>query len=297
LKSLINTSRGSLPRSVVRRAPGARAHWFIRLFPRLSALVLAELFVAPRTRVEPLRVPPGATSEQLRIGKRKVRVLTLGSGPLVVLIHGWEGGASQMLPMANGLVALGYRVAVFDMPAHGEAEGWSTGLHEFLQVLPQVAARFPSIHALVGHGLGGTAALLVAAQGLGAAGVVAVSPLPSIEFVLSRFARRFGLPVRCQEFLARRLEARCGLSRRDTTLSAITPRVPTLLVHDAFDRIVPVHHSRALRDCWRCTKLAETRGLGHFQVLSAPFVTQTIAGFLEGLAAVGQVKDIRGGSV
>ena len=269
------------------RASGARsrvAHWLLSRWPWLGAWVLAELFVAPRLRIKPLVPPAGAECENVRVGGRLLRVHLLGSGPLVLLVHGWQGGAAQMLEIAEALARVGFRVALFDMPAHGESPGWTTSLVEFMAVLAEVAARFGRVHALVGHSLGGMAAILSAARGLEVAAVVALCPMPSLAFGLSAFSRAFGLPPAAREHLARRVHARTGLRGEDVDLIAITPRAPTLLVHDLLDRAVPVRHSRQLRDRWPNAKLIETRGWGHDRILRAPQVTLAISAFLLGLS-------------
>lgn len=263
-----------------------RAHWLVRCWPRLSAIVLAELFVAPRGRVEPLVAPRGAVVELIQVNERRVVVHLFGEGPLVLLVHGWEGGASQLLAMAHQFVELGFRVALFDMPAHGDAPGWTTNLREFSDILNHLARRMGPVHALVGHGLGGTASLLSAARGLDVGGVVAVSPEPSLDFGWCRFARTFGLSPRGEEYLGRRLEKRTGMSRDEARLGTLpAPAVPTLIVHDVFDRVVPLRHSRELHDRWLSNVLIETCGFGHRRILQAQSALRSIAAFLQGLPA------------
>jgi len=266
-----------------RASPGA--HWIVQHCPRLAALVLAEVFVAPRSRVEPFEPPVGARSELLHAGKHAVRVHLLGEGPLVVLLHDWQGGASQLARLAQGLVNAGLRVALFDMPAHGESPGSSSDLSEFLDVAGQVSAQLGPVQSLVGHGLGGLTALLSAARGLPVSSVAAIAPVPSFEFAVQKFSRSYGAQGSAQERLLRRLERRVGLNRRDASLAEITPGIPTLLVHDVLDRSVPVRSSRQVSGSWRGARLMETCGLGHRRILNAPPVIHFIGNFLRGFPA------------
>jgi pimeloyl-ACP methyl ester carboxylesterase len=271
--------------------PGARrTHWLVRRCPRLGAFVLAELCLAPRRRRMPLALPnlalPDAvTRTELRVGKRRVRVHAYGEGPLVVLVHGWQGGASQLSSLAASVCAAGFRVALFDMPAHGEAPGWSTSAPEFIRVLAHVARELGPVHSLVGHSLGGTAALLCAARGLPVAGVVALSPVPSFEFVMRGCARAFGLAPGAKELLARRFEARTRTKRAELDLARVTPGVPTLLVHDLLDRSIPSRYSRRLKQQWPGAQLIETCGFGHGRMLDADLVAQSVVAFLATLPA------------
>lgn len=261
-------------------APGA--HWVIQHCPRLAALVLAELFVAPRQRVKPFEPPPGASVQLVQAGKRLLRVHLLGQGPLVLLLHDWQGGASQLTRLAQGLASAGLRIALFDMPAHGQSSGLTSDLNQFLETTAAVALQLGPVHGLVGHGLGGLTALLSAARGLDAACVVAIAPIPSLAFAVHQFARGYGLPGPAEEHLIRRLERRVGLSRHDASLSEITPAMPTLVVHDVLDRSVSVRYSRQLTSGWRSARLMETCGLGHQRILEAAPMIHFVGNFLRG---------------
>jgi pimeloyl-ACP methyl ester carboxylesterase len=273
--STIVRLREALPRDRPRST-----HWLVRRCPWLGTRLLAELCLAPRARLPALGELPGVTHRELRVGKRRVRLHLIGEGPRVVLAHGWQGAASQMVSLAHALVAAGFSVVLFDMPAHGEASGWSTSGVEFARVLEHVGAELGPLHAIVGHSLGGTAALLASARGLPSAGVVALAPLPSFDFALRGYARAYGLPPRAKELLARRLEQRTGIKRNEMDLALLRPPAPALLVHDLLDRIVPPRHSRRLRDAWPGARLFETLGLGHNRGLQTEHVAQAIVAFL-----------------
>lgn len=283
-KSTTVRARKSPPRGA------RRTHWLVRRCPRLGALVLAELCLAPGARKLPLgssklALPNAVTHTELRVGRRRVRVHAYGEGPLVVLVHGWKGAASQLSALAASVCAAGFRVALFDMPAHGEAPGWSTSAPEFIHILAHVARQLGPLHAVVGHSLGGTAALLCAARGLRMAGVVALSPVPSFEFAMRGYARAFGLAPAARELLARRFEARTRTKRAELDLAGVTPGVPTLLVHDLLDRSVPSRYSRQLERQWPGTHLIETCGFGHGRMLDAELVAQSVVAFLATLPA------------
>jgi pimeloyl-ACP methyl ester carboxylesterase len=262
------------------RAPNS--HWIVQHCPRLATLVLAELFVAPRQRVKRYEPPVGAKSELMHAGRQQVRVHLVGEGPLVVLLHDWQGGASQLGRLAQGLANAGLCAALFDMPAHGESPGLTSDLSEFIDVTAEVCAQLGSVQGLIGHGLGGLAGMLCAARGLPLSSTVAIAPVPSFEFAVQQFSQTYALEGDTQELLLRRIERRIGLSRRDASLAGITPATPTLVVHDVLDRSVPVRSSRQVTAAWRGARLMETCGLGHQRILNSPPVIHFIANFLRG---------------
>lgn len=287
------TKLASMPRksTIVRlsaRSPRV-VRWLVQRCPRLGALLLAELFVAPRSRLAPIRGLAGASVREVSAGRRRVRVHTIGEGPLVILVHGWQGGASQLVTLAESLRAAGFRVALFDMPAHGEAPGWSTSGVEFVTILEHVAAELGPVHAVIGHSLGGTAALLALARGLRMAGAVAVAPMPSFEFALRSYARNFALSSAARALLERRLEARLGIRGTELDLANVSLPAPALLVHDRLDRAIPWRQTRRLRERWPGVRLFETVGLGHNRVLEAEDVAHAIVEFLCALPGAGAI--------
>jgi pimeloyl-ACP methyl ester carboxylesterase len=251
-------------------------------------LLLTELLMAPRVRLAALEPRPGDSQTELRVGRRRLRVHAFGEGPLVLLVHGWQGAASQLRLLAEAMVAAGFRVALFDMPAHGEAPGWSTSGPEFIRILRRVVHELGPLHAVLGHGLGGTAALKCAAEGLPLSGVVALAPVPSFEFALQGHARTFGLAPAAKEWLARRVESRTGMKRAELDLANLELGVPTLLMHDLLDRSVPSRHSRRLRSAWQSARLIETCGFGHRRLLQADLVAQAVVAFLATLPTAPQ---------
>lgn len=89
-----------------------------------------------------------------------VRVLADGKGPLVVAVHGAEGGWREWQPLARELAARDYRVVALDLPWRaGNDYGWcaagtpGTWLRDAVELLDA------PVHSLLGHSLGANAVL------------------------------------------------------------------------------------------------------------------------------------------
>jgi len=128
-----------------------------------------------------------------------------GSGPAVVLLHGWEGSADSLyvLSLAQLLFAQRFAVARLNLRDHGDTHHLNRELFHSCR-LPEVigAVRALQQHLegtalrLVGFSLGGNFMLRVAAQareaGLDLARVIAVSPVLDPAQTLTALER--GLP-------------------------------------------------------------------------------------------------------
>ncbi|MFP5247732.1 MAG: alpha/beta hydrolase, partial [Thermoanaerobaculia bacterium] len=88
--------------------------------PALAAKLAQRLwFTPPRPRVGPTSRAFLATGERLDVPN--IAAWSWGSGPAVILVHGWGGYAAQLQSFVEPLTRAGYRAIAFDMPAHAES--------------------------------------------------------------------------------------------------------------------------------------------------------------------------------
>jgi pimeloyl-ACP methyl ester carboxylesterase len=87
-----------------------------------------------------------------------LRVVTNGTGPSVVLAHGFTGAADHLAPIATRLVGRGLSVVAFDQRGHGRSTAGPGGFgpeqlgHDLDAVLTAAA---PQGAVLLGHSMGG----------------------------------------------------------------------------------------------------------------------------------------------
>ncbi|MCY1140383.1 alpha/beta hydrolase [Actinoplanes sp. Pm04-4] len=89
-------------------------------------------------------------------------VLSGGTGPLVVLLHGLAGSAAEMAPLAQSLIEAGHRVVVPDQCGHGFNSGRVEDLSRTAYV-SDVLALMDEPAWLVGQSMGAHTAMLTAA--------------------------------------------------------------------------------------------------------------------------------------
>jgi pimeloyl-ACP methyl ester carboxylesterase len=186
----------------------------------------------------------------------------------------------------DDLVASGFTAVSFDAPGHGGTPSATSSLPEFRAAIAAIAERLGPLHALVGHSLGASAAALYAetiSTHQPAPGLVLIAPLPGFEFAMDHFTRLFPLDAVARERLICSIEQRVATDRGAMELQTLVPRAPSLLVHDAGDRSIPLRYSRALAASWPRARLLETNGLGHNRILQDATVTRAIVDFVQQL--------------
>jgi pimeloyl-ACP methyl ester carboxylesterase len=258
----------------------------------LAARVAFRLFLKPmRRRLDPSDAPAvaQATLRQLDCNDGdRTRVYEWGAGRrTAVIVHGWSSHAPRFAPLALALVARGWRVLAFDAPAHGLSPGRLSSLPQFIGALDAVVEKLGPVHALIGHSLGALAATVR----LGAPEpsipslrkLVLISMPSGALYLLDSFEQMLGLNDatrhRSRQLFARRF-------KRDPEHYASLPNaprihIPTLVLHDRKDDIVPIAHSEPLIAHMPNARLHCTEGMGHSGLLRDPEAIRVIADFLD----------------
>jgi len=260
-------------RSVGRVAPGTAARVGEAIFCR-----------PPHHDPRPGEAEFLATGEALRVrhGETALAAWTWGErGPLVLLMHGWGSRASRFRFFVPALVNAGFRVVALDGPGHGQTGGTRASLPEFAAALTAVAHASGEVSGVVGHSLGGAAAIFAMRGGLRPAPLVAISAPAEPGAFFHRFARHLRLTPRVRERIRESLETRFGLRWADLDIPTIAAgnRQPVLVIHDIDDHDVPIEDGRAIATAAQ-GELVETRGLGHRTIMRDPEVVRATVAFL-----------------
>jgi len=255
-------------------APAAAARWIYRLWLRPFR------FSEPATEVEIRR-----SSTPVQFPHRDIRLIgdSWGSGPLVMLVHGWNGRGALLASFVPGLLQAGFRVVSFDAPAHGRSPGRSTNMPEIGEAIRNVAGSCGPIRAIVAHSLGVPSALIALDQGLAIERFVAVSPPGDVFWMVDSFFETLQVPSAVRPPFIRCFEDQFGSQLWDRySLHRIAAKMnlPALIVHDDDDRDVPIAQGRKLASVWRGAEFMGTKGLGHRRILRDPSVVNRVLSFL-----------------
>jgi pimeloyl-ACP methyl ester carboxylesterase len=260
-------------RTVGTVAPGVAARWAEAIFcrpPRNDCRPAEEAFLATGTR------------QTVRSENQDLAVWEWGEGPVVLLAHGWGSRAGRFSTLAQALLAAGFRVVVFDAPAHGVSMGRQASLPQFSRALRAVGDTVGPVYGLVGHSLGGAAVSLAMGTGLTAQRAVLLAPPADVVLFSRAFAEHLRIPLRAHNVMRQNLENRLRFRWEELHIPTLARRMtaPALVVHDREDREVPYAHGAEIADAWPGAELLSTTGLGHRAVVRDPEVIRRTIGFL-----------------
>ena len=257
-----------------------------RVAPRVVARMNQRLFSTPR-RFTPrdweLQFEAMGTRERLPNG---ASVLIAGDGPrTVVLMHGWEGRATQFAHFVSPLLSTGFRVVGVDGPAHGHARGKNADPYLFAETLHEVSARHGAPFGVIGHSMGGGAIAIALASGLVARRAVVIASPSSMHDVLHRFAHAMHMPSGVTRHFVERLRAQvAGRGHSTVDLPDLLAGVQTagLVIHARDDKEVPFSDGERLAGAWPGAALFPVDGAGHRRILRDPSVVDAAVAFVSG---------------
>lgn len=260
--------------------------WLGRLAPGLGSRLAYRLWFYPRRFEPPAREKKwlaGAEPVTVRHDKERLTGYQWGSGPVVLLVHGWDGRGSQMAAFAAPLAAAGYRSVAVDLPAHGRSTGRRTNMAEAAEAINTIAKTVGPVEAVIGHSFGAGALARSMATGLKVNKAVLISSPANLRWMADSFYSMLDLSPRIQRGIEERINRDFGESiwqevSADHNLRG--SRVPGLIFHDQSDRDIPFSQAERIAEAWPAARLIPTDGLGHRRILRNREVIDTCVDFI-----------------
>jgi len=265
----------TLIKTLIRILPAA---WGAHLVRKLTSQ-------AQRPEVRPEQGAALQHAARISYGARAANVAwSWGSGPLVILIHGWNGRAAQLAPLASQLAEQGFRCVAVDITAHGDSGGEHPQWRHFIDDVTALTTALGSeVFAFVGHSAGGLAMMAARAlQGLTARAYVCVCtpshPFPPVRAVRERLNPPERVIARYREDLARQFETTWRELEQGRAFAGAGTEL--LLVYDRSDRFVDHREGDRIHSWCPGATLIKTAAHGHSRILAARELQQIVGEFL-----------------
>lgn len=281
----LTSEKSTNVRSVYRESPAWITGAFAtgsRVAPELTAAVASRLFFTTR-RTTPKDGEREILSWATSFRVDRMAAWSWGQGPIVLLVHGWNGRATQLGGFVSPLVERGYRVVAFDAPGHGESPGHQMSLPELANCVRRVADHVGGLYGVIAHSMGGAATTIALSEGLRAEHAVFISPPSNPQTFLDFFSHAVGISEDVRQRMQDRVESRIGRRVSDMRADEIAAHmsIPLLVVHDEDDSFVPLQYGRSIAAAWPGARLVTTQGLGHKRILQTPHVNDLAVGFID----------------
>lgn len=238
-----------------------------------------------RPRVTPRQQEALAAAEKHSYGAHGQNAFwSWGKGPLVVFVHGWNGCAAQLAPLAQQLAGRGFRCIALDVTGHGESAGTRTSWSCFLDDVVALSRSLNEpVLAYVGHSAGGLAVMAARElHGLAASKFVCICapshPYPPINVVRQRLNPPPAVIDRYKAYIAAQFHTDWKALEEGAAFRGAGSEL--LLIYDATDRFVDHRNGHAIKSICPDADLVELTGYGHSRIVAAPEVYERVGAFL-----------------
>jgi len=242
--------------------------------PALAGKVAFQFFCTPRRL--PVREKDAAllaSAEQGFLVYQKQKISTYSwrseqpDAKSVLLLHGWESNSARWRKYIRGLRAAGFTVHDIDAPASGNSHGKRLNVILYSNVVMEFIAKNGSPNVIIGHSLGGAAAvmsttLLAAAQ---PEKMVLLGVFAESTRVIQDFGQVLGVNPGVITAIYKEIEKRSGAPIEAYSVAQKTLQllgVKGLVVHDTNDDVAPVAEGRMVAKTWGAS-FFQTEGFGH----------------------------------
>lgn len=209
-----------------------------------------------------------------------------GDQPTVLLVHGWEGQAGNFSSIIKRLREENYAVLAFDGPSHGlSSKRTGTSLFEFAEVVGIIIEKF-NIKNIVSHSFGGVATMYSLAQNTSLVidyYVLLTTPNKFLDRI-DTVAKDAGISNTVKKRLIKRLESELKMDLSTISVANLSQKVrvnKALIIHDQFDKVLSIKESQEVNENWANSSLESVEGTGHFKILKAEFVHDSLIRFLK----------------
>lgn len=250
--------------------------------PAFAGIVLAKRFLTPTRHQRPDWEKKVIEHSEERILKAQIKSWHWGSGPQILLVHGWDGRGSQLGFFVDPLVNAGFHVIAIDGPAHGDSPGDRTNLREFAQKMLAIQQELGEFHGVIAHSFGCAVTAFAAVNGFSAKKFVFIASPCDLQDAFDRFTNFMKLSPKAKKHFQSFVEHEAQLKIEEAQMNRIVSRIqhPVLVIHDKEDQEIPYSDALKLTNDLSHVSLLSTEGLGHRRILKSEQVVTKIIDFV-----------------
>ena len=244
------------------------------LFPQKTRSIIKQLFFRPVRKTVTAKEQQWldrARNFQIQVHGKTIQCWQWGSGPIILVVHGWNGRGVNLHPLFTPLLKQGYAVVAFDATAHGVSEGDHTNYFEFTDTVRAMANAIgkQAIAGIVAHSLGGAAVINCLSKEDMSPNTVLIAPALRLKELLYNTFKGHGVPTDLYKSLIGEIERKYGYSIERDNPFVLLEQMDThlMIAHDREDALIPFADARAISDRHSNILLHATQGLGHKNII------------------------------
>ena len=200
---------------------------------------------------------------------------------IALLVHGWEGRASNFASIIKSLTNNGYKVIAYDAPAHGRSSKGNTNMFEFSTFLEsELKKSLPDL--IISHSFGSVSTATVLRKNPNLKinlWFMITTPYRFISRV-NDMSEYFRLNSKTKNKLINRIQkdTQESISQLDMAIycEELKNVEKAIIVHSKTDKILPIEGAREVAKSFKKSKLIELNNLGHYAILRSNELNEII---------------------
>ena len=236
----------------------------------------ARLLVPNRKSKPSARIPKDITQTRIKTREGNIQTYQTGSGPTVVLVHGWGGGGYQFFPLMRGLAQIGYSALSFDQMGHGMSDEKPATLKQLIdttnEVLNYVRKKTPDgLGAIVAHSTGCIAVANASQKQVINMPIIMISPVFNFRLYFLKKLVKLNFPAEMIKHYANQFAQSYKLEYNKMELARKLNQYSdtTVIAHDKNDEISPLADSVKFCEAYPLTRLLVTKKYDHDRIINS----------------------------
>ena len=291
---------GDKPRTVLplsMKLMGGALRFSAKIAPNLTSRIAAHLWFMPMMGKPEAHIADWQDKAQQKIPLtfgNDLHIFTDGfdlDAPLVLCVHGWRGRGFQFRRFIDPLVAAGFRVAVFDAPAHAGAlneKRWTT-FYEFVDAIKEIEKTAGPIDSIVTHSFGSPTAAFTIDEKFKPRKLAMVSGNFDLEYYFNSFTTHLGFGEKFKQRVRdqvikladQRIFTGAFQKIHIDSVSEEMANVDTKFWYDPEDKEINIQSIHVLAEKLGGKPIQHIRGVGHFKILKSAELIESVVDFLQ----------------
>lgn len=272
----------SKPQQVIKKLIAAISY----INPMLGADIGLNAFFTPLNRRKRVDVfPKGTRTEGRIIQGKKVTIYKYGTSKRkVLLVHGWEGAATDFSHFFEPLVQNDYQVVAIDLPGHGLSPKSKLNAVLTGEIIKELEIKNGPYSAIIAHSFGAfsTGYALSKFKELESIPFVSVGSPNKLTSIISNFIKLAGFSKLQGDYIFSKIEKDLDIRAEEFEQGKFlrTHDGPVLVVHDKDDKQVSFKVIDEIKNESIYLKYLLTEGLGHNRILKDDETIRYVLKFL-----------------
>ena len=257
--------------------------------PTLIARLMASLWFKPfMPKAKPhVRAWYDSADKIIPLSINNVYIFGQTEDPIVLCIHGWRGRAHQLRHFVEPLNKRGFRVALINLPGHGDYGRNRTDLYECAYLIQEVWGKAGPIDSIIAHSLGSPVSVLSLDEKRTPRKLALIASNFDLNYVLMQYLRAFDIESLI-DLMEKELIKLCDKHIFKNAWQQLTvdhfvkriKKVQTCLFFDPEDKEINSAVNRDICQRLKNTELKEIHNVGHFEILKSVSAIEQICYFL-----------------